>query len=88
MFEGLTIDFTVPSCSMYAEWEHAKIRIDSNDMEITRRIVACINACKEIPTSALESGIIRHLIEAHGHRRRAEYLVERWSQIVHDLAVR
>ena len=29
-----------------------------------RRIVACVNACDGIPTEALESGVVRELIEA------------------------
>jgi len=29
-----------------------------------RRIVACVNACEGIPTEALESGVVRELIEA------------------------
>jgi len=29
-----------------------------------RRIVACVHACEGIPTEALESGVVRELIEA------------------------
>lgn len=29
-----------------------------------RRIVACVNACEGIPTEALESGVVREVVEA------------------------
>ncbi|WP_296763766.1 hypothetical protein [Sediminimonas sp.] len=39
-------------------------RADSVEVADARRIVACVNACKGIPTDALESGVIRDLLEA------------------------
>ena len=50
------------------------------------RIVACVNACAGIPTSALEDGRIKRALEMHGFEESAARLGDAMHRSVHSVA--
>jgi len=56
--------WSLDGCSKISSPCGAEAVIGVSERHDVRRIVACVNACDGIPTEALESGVVRELIEA------------------------